>query len=110
MGLIAKAYVLTALPVVGALVLWKRREMWLVPAATAALGGWWYVRNFVETGAMSGMQESVWKAGATSGDQWREALRIPWGAAIDQTMFSHLWSGRGARSRCGAGCTARCTG
>jgi 4-amino-4-deoxy-L-arabinose transferase-like glycosyltransferase len=93
LGLIGKAYVLTALPVAGALVLWKRREMWLVPAVTAAVGGWWYVWNLLKTGAMSGMQESAWKADASLADQGREVSRIPWGAAIDQTMFSHLWLG-----------------
>ena len=97
LGLIAKAYVLTALPVAGALVLWKRREMWLAPAVTAALGGWWYVRNLAVTGAASGMQESVWKANATLADQWREVSKIRWGVVIDQVMFSHLWLGRGAR-------------
>lgn len=93
LGLLAKAYVLTALPVVGLLVLWKRGATWLVPAITAAIGGWWYVRNLVVTGAVSGMQESAWKADATLADQWQQVSKIQWGVVIDQVMFSHLWLG-----------------
>jgi hypothetical protein len=96
LGLLAKAYFLTALPAVALLLLWKCRRdarALLVPLATAAVAGWWYVRNLVTMGAASGMWESAKLPHATFTDQLREATRIHWGVVIDSILFSHLWLG-----------------
>jgi hypothetical protein len=96
LGLLAKAYFLTALPPVALLLFWKSRRdrrALLVPLATAAIAGWWYVRNLLTTGAVSGMWESATLPHATFVDQLRQATRIHWGVVVDSVMFSHLWLG-----------------
>lgn len=96
LGLLAKAYFLTALPPVAVLLAWKcrrDRRALLVPITTAIIAGWWYVRNQLTTGAVSGMLESVALPHATLGDQLRQAGRIHWAGVIDSVMFSHLWLG-----------------
>jgi hypothetical protein len=96
LGLLAKAYFLTALPPVALLLLWKcrrDRRALLVPLATLAIAGWWYVRNLITTGAVSGMWESAALPQSTFGDQLRQVTRIHWGVVVDSIMFSHLWLG-----------------
>ncbi|MBZ5729136.1 MAG: hypothetical protein LAP87_29690 [Acidobacteriia bacterium] len=96
LGLLAKAYFLAALPPVFLLLAWKcrrDRHALLVPLATAAIAGWWYVRNLLTTGAASGMWESATLPNATFFDQIRQITRIHWGVVVDSIMFSHLWLG-----------------
>jgi len=96
LGLLAKAYFLTALPPVAVQLVWKwrrDRRALLVPITAAIVAGWWYVRNQLTTGAVSGMQESATLPHATLGDQLRQAARIHWGGVVDSVMFSHLWLG-----------------
>jgi hypothetical protein len=96
LGLIAKAYFLTALPPVGALVLWQARRdrrAWLVPVVAALVAGWWYVRNQLVTGAVTGMYESARLEHAGLLDQARQIPKIHWGVVADSIMFSHLWMG-----------------
>jgi len=94
-ALLAKAYALAALPPVGLLLLWKcrrDRRALLVPLCALAIAGWWYVRNLLVTGALSGMQESAMLP-AGFGDQLRQIPRIRWGVVVDSILFSHLWVG-----------------
>lgn len=104
LGLLAKAYVLTALPPVAALLLWKcrRPRALLVPLLAFAISGWWYIRNLLTTGTPTGMLESAMLRHATLAEQWRQATRIPWRVAIDSILLSHLyfgaWSGLTVRS------------
>jgi hypothetical protein len=95
LGLLAKAYFLTALPPVAVFLLWKRnrsRNALLVPALAIAIAGWWYVRNQVTTGSFTGMWETaLLDAGPVA--QLREATKIPWGIAVDSILFSHLYLG-----------------
>src|ERR1035438_10508343 len=99
LGLLAKAYFLAAIPPVAVLLLWKcrRARALLVPLVTLAIAGWWYVRNLVVTGTLSGMQESAMQPaaalGAHLGAQLNQATRVPWLATIDSILFSHLWLG-----------------
>jgi 4-amino-4-deoxy-L-arabinose transferase-like glycosyltransferase len=96
LGLIAKAYFLTALPPVGALVLWRARRdrrAWLVPAVAALVAGWWYVRNQLVTGAVTGMYESARLGHSSLADQLRQIPKIHWGVVADSILFSHLWMG-----------------
>ncbi len=94
-GLLAKAYFLAAIPPVAVLLLFRcrRPRALLVPLATVAIAGWWYVRNMLITGTLSGMQESAMQSGATLGAQLHQATRVPWLATIDSILFSHLWLG-----------------
>jgi len=61
--------------------------------AAFALAGWWYARNLLTTGTLSGMLESVALPSATPGAQLHQAARVPWLATIDSILFSHLWLG-----------------
>jgi hypothetical protein len=91
LGLITKAYFLTALPVIGVVVLWRRA--WVVPIVAALLSAWWYIRNLLTVGAVSGMYESAKLPHTSLADQLRQIVRIPWTATIDSTLFAHLWLG-----------------
>jgi hypothetical protein len=95
LGLLAKAYFLTAIPPLALLLLWKcrRPHALLVPAIAFAIAGWWYVRNLLTTGTLSGMWESAVQPNATLVDQIHQAARTPWLATIDSILFSHLWLG-----------------
>ena len=95
LGLLAKAYFLVAIPPAVVLLLCKcrRPRALLVPAATLAIAGWWYVRNLLTTGTLSGMQESAMQPTATLGAQLHQATRVPWGVTVDSILFSHLWLG-----------------
>jgi hypothetical protein len=95
LGLLAKAYFLAAFPPVALLLLWKcrRPRALLVPLVTLAIAGWWYVRNLLTTGTLSGMWESAVQPTATLGAQLHHATRVPWLATIDSILFSHLWLG-----------------
>jgi 4-amino-4-deoxy-L-arabinose transferase-like glycosyltransferase len=103
-GLLAKAYVLTALPPVAILLLWKERNRrsLVVPLVAFGIAGWWYMRNQLTTGAVTGMWESALRSNAGIGEQAQQIGRIPWGVAIDSILFSHLyhggWSGLTVRS------------
>jgi hypothetical protein len=64
-----------------------------VPLLTLAIAAWWYVRNLLTTGTLSGMWESAVQPTATLGAQLHQATRVPWLATIDSILFSHLWLG-----------------
>ena len=95
LGFLAKAYFLAAVPAVAVLLVWKcrRPRALLVPLATLAIAGWWYVRNLLTTGTLSGMWESAVQPTVTLGDQFHQATRVPWLVTIDSILFSHLWLG-----------------
>ncbi|MCX6626611.1 MAG: hypothetical protein NTW28_03150, partial [Candidatus Solibacter sp.] len=95
LGLLAKAYFLTAVPPVALLLLWKcrRPRALLVPLVTLAIAAWWYVHNLLTTGTLSGMWESAVQPTATLGGQLHHATRVPWLATVDSILFSHLWLG-----------------
>ena len=96
LGLLAKAYFLTALPPVAALLLWKgpapvrNRSLTVAAPIAFAIGGWWYLRNLVTTGTLTGMWES---ALAPHANAWQQMVRIPWGVAVDAILLSHLYFG-----------------
>ncbi|MGA3098777.1 MAG: glycosyltransferase family 39 protein [Bryobacteraceae bacterium] len=94
-GLLAKAYFLTAIPPVAALLLWKcrRPRALLVPIVAFAVSGWWYIRNLFLTGTLTGMWESALLPHAGLGAQLRQIARVPWGVAIDSILLSHLYFG-----------------
>jgi hypothetical protein len=58
-----------------------------------AIAAWWYVRNLLITGTLSGMWESAVQPTAGLGAQLQQAARVPWLATIDSILFSHLWLG-----------------
>lgn len=106
LGLLTKAYFLTAVPAVLLLLFYKYGRAWVAALTTSvitvAIAGWWYVRNEVTTGTLSGLAESV-----TLRDRGVRAMlaaipHIPWVHAVDVILVSHLyfcgWSGLTVRS------------
>ncbi|HEV2447569.1 MAG TPA: glycosyltransferase family 39 protein, partial [Candidatus Sulfopaludibacter sp.] len=72
LGLLAKAYFLTAIPALALLFLWRRGRCYGV--AAAALGAWWYVRNLFTHGSLSGLAESAMPASGAG--MWRRVFEI----------------------------------
>ena len=90
LGLLTKAYFLTAVPAL-ALILGKRA--WRPFLAAAALAGWWYARNLATTGTLAGLSESVMLRDLGMGGVLRRAPSLPWRTAADAILFSHLYFG-----------------
>jgi hypothetical protein len=104
LGLLAKAYFLAALPALAALLayeLWRARgrrrtvivSISLGAAITALIAGWWYVRNLLTTATWSGLSEAVTLREMSAGGMLQRVGEVPWRAAIDSILFSHIWFG-----------------
>jgi hypothetical protein len=89
LGLLAKAYFLTAIPAVALLLVWRRGRWYGI--AAAAIGGWWYVRNVVTQESLSGLHESSMTASGAG--MWGRAFEISWPRAIDSALFAHIYAG-----------------
>ncbi len=102
-GLLTKAYFLTAVPALGILYLsrmWRttHRREWSVFAGfvfgiALLLAGWWYALNRMATGTWSGVQESVKLAHYTLPQYLAGAIQIQWRNALDSILVSHVWIG-----------------
>ncbi|HTX34421.1 MAG TPA: glycosyltransferase family 39 protein [Bryobacteraceae bacterium] len=90
LGLLTKAYFLTAVP---ALALVLGRRCWRPFLAAAAVAGWWYVRNLATTGTLTGLSESVMLRDLGVWGVLRRAPSLPWRTAADAILFSHLYFG-----------------
>ncbi|MGD0869715.1 MAG: glycosyltransferase family 39 protein [Bryobacteraceae bacterium] len=122
LGLLTKAYFLTALPAFALLWLWELRRArgsnrsltverqvaarnreggravtvlhgLLAAAIGAAMAGWWYLRNLRLTGTLSGLSESITIGHAGPAAMIRQAVSLNWAKAIDAILFSHLYFG-----------------
>ena len=89
LGLLAKAYFLTAIPAV-AILFFLRRGSWYGISA-AAPGVCWYARNVVVYGSLSGLTESSMPASGAG--MWRHIFDVPWLKAIDSALFAHIYTG-----------------
>jgi 4-amino-4-deoxy-L-arabinose transferase-like glycosyltransferase len=94
LGLLTKAYFLTAIPAVSALAIWKLKRRAAIPLACALLlAGWWYLRAWLQTGTLTGLTDFVMAQNASSGGVLHQISTVPWGRAIDSILFSHLYAG-----------------
>ena len=111
LGLLTKAWFLTAAPAVALLFVWLAKggriarafKSGAVAAGIAvAISGWWYVHNIAATGTLSGLSESVMLRHRGVAEMAAAAWRVPWIRAIDAILLSHLyfggWSPQGVRS------------
>jgi hypothetical protein len=99
LGLLTKAYFLTAIPallVVG----WLGRRrlpdlLRMLPAIAVAIvmAGWWYFRNLRTTGTLSGLGEAVTLRHMGPFEMVRRSAGIDWLKAADSIFFSHLYFG-----------------
>lgn len=61
-------------------------------AVSAASGGWWYVRNLLAGGSLSGEQMEV-AARHGQAFRWEELAKMDWVRAVDFILMSHIWLG-----------------
>jgi len=102
-GLLTKAYFLTAVPALILLYVWcgkrSRRYKDLLVQASITLGialaisGWWYVRNYIQTGTLSGLDEAVMLRNMGMLEEIWKALGVNWVQAIAIIVSSHIWYG-----------------
>jgi hypothetical protein len=103
LGLLTKAYFLTALPSIGLLFLAagirrKSVRLALVRLGWAflpvlAIAGWWYARNLILYGNISGMFMSTLVPSVTVLDRIRAIAHVPWLQGINTLFREHLWTG-----------------
>jgi 4-amino-4-deoxy-L-arabinose transferase-like glycosyltransferase len=102
-GLLTKAYFLSCVAMLALWMLWRiTRKAPLVAIAKQAcavfglpliLAGWWYVRNLLQTGSVSGeqtdaaMQQMPWSARLAA------LAGVRWWRALDTLFFSHIFIG-----------------
>jgi hypothetical protein len=102
LGLLTKAYFLTAIPALALTCVWlilrnrnNRRAQAahtaLMFAIALAIGGWWYLRNYLHTGTISGLDEAVVLKGVGFMQKMDGAFHVHWKAAIDTVLLSHVW-------------------
>ena len=102
MGLLTKAYFLTALPALAAVVILalrrrKGRDLLIrgltVGIGALALSAWWYVRNYLLTGAWSGLMQDVSLKNVSFFELVKRAADVDWANALKSTLLSHIWFG-----------------
>ncbi|HUI55538.1 MAG TPA: glycosyltransferase family 39 protein [Bryobacteraceae bacterium] len=100
LGLLTKAFFLTALPALGAVVAWAvwRRRTSLGPAIAgfglaAIVSGWWYVRNIGITGSLSGNVQDAALRHMPITERLGHAADVSWLTALDSIFFTHIWFG-----------------
>ena len=93
LGLLTKAYFLTAIPAVLLVRRWTWRARFTTVAIGVVIAGWWYARNVWTTGTLSGLSESVTLRGESPGQMFHQAIGINWAKAVDAILLSHLYFG-----------------
>ncbi len=104
LGLLTKAYFLTALPALCLIWFWQfwrspdgRRRVLihgvLCLAVAAALSGWWYWRTIELSSTLSGEQHAASAAGVSSWAILRQIGRVDWRSVADSAFLSHIWFG-----------------
>jgi hypothetical protein len=106
LGLLTKAYFLTAIPALAVIfiVAWwggrsRQRAMGLlthiivIAILACAIAGWWYVRNYTLYGNVSGMQELTLTSDLSFADRLSAITRVQWFSSIRTMLKQHIWMG-----------------
>ncbi len=99
LGLLTKAYFLTAVPALFAIALTKPRRRRALAGATAslavaaAISGWWYWRNHQLTGAWSGLQQVAAGSDLSLPSLAGQVFHTDWLRFFDVAFLTHIWSG-----------------
>jgi 4-amino-4-deoxy-L-arabinose transferase-like glycosyltransferase len=104
LGLLTKAYFLTALPALILIALWvafkdpKRlrpvcTQVFLAIAIAAGISAWWYLRTYSETGTVSGLDEALMLRETGFMEKLGAVANVNWFAAIAVILLSHVWYG-----------------
>jgi hypothetical protein len=56
-----------------------------------AIGGWWYVRNYIQTGTISGLDEALMLANRGVDEKVMAVLHVNWPKALATILLSHVW-------------------
>jgi 4-amino-4-deoxy-L-arabinose transferase-like glycosyltransferase len=101
LGLLTKAYFLTAIPAVMLITLWLgHKHHALRPAMVQgslsilivlAIAGWWYVRNYIQTGTVSGLDEAIMLKNVGIVGKMQGVFHVDWMRAFATIFESHLW-------------------
>ncbi|MBZ5498657.1 MAG: hypothetical protein LAP85_19855 [Acidobacteriia bacterium] len=103
LGLLTKAYFLAVMA--GAVAVFavavctsadrKRllRHIAIILILAAGISSWWYVRNYLLYGNLSGMQELTLTANLSLADRFAMASKVPWLAAWHGMIKQHIWLG-----------------
>ncbi len=102
MGLLTKAYFLTAIPALAVVVLlrlsWHKGQKLLLPSIfigvlALILSAWWYLRNCLLTGAWSGLMQDVSLRNTSLLERLKQVREVDWVNAFKSTLLSHIWFG-----------------
>jgi 4-amino-4-deoxy-L-arabinose transferase-like glycosyltransferase len=102
LGLLTKAYFATAVPAIAAYVFlpavfdrsrWKRALAagFIIFLCAGAIGGWWYVRNYMLYGTFSGLQESIYFPSVGLLEKLRAALEVNWLFILKHLFVTFSW-------------------
>lgn len=102
-GLLTKAYFLSCVAMLALWMLWRiTRKAPLVAIAKQAcavfglpliLAGWWYVRNLLLTGSLSGEQTDAAMQQMIMPNRLAALAGVRWWRALDTLFFSHIFIG-----------------
>jgi len=103
-SLLTKAYALTAVPALlvvglGIAGLDRKRRRSVLASTVAVVGiamllsSWWYVRSYVQTGTISGLDEAIALREIPALDKLYGVSRVDWSPAVKTILASHVWYG-----------------
>jgi 4-amino-4-deoxy-L-arabinose transferase-like glycosyltransferase len=104
LGMLTKAFFVTALPVILLASAWtarrNRKQRWTILERgmcacllAVAISGWWYAFIHQATGTFTGQVQVVAARDVTMVDRLSSVLRVDWLKALDGMLTSHIWLG-----------------
>jgi 4-amino-4-deoxy-L-arabinose transferase-like glycosyltransferase len=103
LGLLTKAYFLTAVPALLVIYLCSRnnhkphrrrvRAAAVTLIISLTIAGWWYVRNLAQTATISGLDEALMVRSLSLGEKLRGIFHVKWVNAMATVILSHVWYG-----------------